>query len=837
MKKTLLFIVAAVALSACSSQRKKSNSTFMKGFFTYYNTLFNSKDALNSELKSRKESYKDNFYTPYIQLLKYDEQPIGDVVDAGSMRPSNSFSNFGNTPGQGQSFSPKGKGASVLQIAEAKALKAIAKYSVIQSGVEKNKTLFDAYIILAQSRLYMDRPLEALDALNLVFNSMGKDKRIPLAKVYQAQAYAKMEDFYRADEIFTDLKKTKKLKKGYKQLASIYYAEMLLKTGKKEKTLDELDLAFRLNKNRELRSRISYLKGQILQTMGRNEEATTNFAKAYKYSTNPEFEVKSQIAIAKAFDPKSDRYEATLKSIENVSKKGIYSSKKNEFYYALGLLAQKNGKAEDAYAYFRKSLKEKVSDPQIRGLDYYEIGKAYFDKSDYLPAGSFYDSALASMTYEPAKVVLKEKTENIKKVSTNYYLIKKNDSILTLTKMPEAERIAYFTKYIDKLKAKEEIEEQRRRQEERSKGFDNGDYSANSIFGNNSGGFQDFGNTGSSKGSFYFANPTTVSKGMSSFKQIWGNRALADYWRFSARSSSIEDLKNQALGLSTSPDPRRHDPAFYIEKIPKDQHLLDQLKKDRDTASLGLGRMYEDFFGDTKLATKTLYDLVDAKPDDETKLQALYLIFAMNFQKNPQSAERAKGLILSDFPYTSYAEYVKNPLDSNFNKSSDEVSKAYENAYELFAQGKYNESKTLIEGAMSKFPKDALIPKFALLNAFNTGKTAGKEVMILQLEQIALNYAKTPEGIKAKEMLKYLKSELGIEMTDDKGNKMSNPIEVTTQPQPEPVVEPKRIGNAPGRPGMPPAGDPPVEEPKGWQNSDPNTQVTNESEEVVKSKH
>src|SRR5690606_37377957 len=58
-----------------------------------------------------------------------------------------------------------------------------------------------------------------------------------------------------------------------------------------------------------------------------------------------------------------------------------------------------------------------------------------------------------------------------------------------------------------------------------------------------------------------------------------------------------------------------------------------------------------------------------------------------------------------------------------------------------------------------------------LLNAFNSGKTAGKEIMILQLEQIALNYARTSEGEKAREMLKYLKSELEMEMTDENGNK------------------------------------------------------------------
>lgn len=55
--------------------------------------------------------------------------------------------------------------------------------------------------------------------------------------------------------------------------------------------------------------------------------------------------------------------------------------------------------------------------------------------------------------------------------------------------------------------------------------------------------------------------------------------------------------------------------------------MILQLKKDRDTASLGLEAMYETYFQNTSLATKTLYDLVAQKPEDEVKLQALYSIF------------------------------------------------------------------------------------------------------------------------------------------------------------------------------------------------------------------
>ncbi|MGZ5284089.1 MAG: type IX secretion system periplasmic lipoprotein PorW/SprE [Kaistella sp.] len=811
MKKTILFLSAILVFNSCSSRKKTSDSTFMKGFFSYYNTLFNSKDALETELKNRDQAHVDNFYAPYIQLLTYDEQPLGSDLQAagmfgddpappGSMNPSGP--GVPGAPGnfQNSSNSALKSGASILEISEAKALKAISKYSVMKGGEERNKKIFDANLLLAQSRIYRNKPLEALDGLNYVFANMRNDKRIPLARIYQGLAYAKMEDYYRAGEVFADLSKDDQLKKDYKKLLSIYYSEMLLQSGKKEEAVNQLEEAYALNKNRKLRSRIAFLRGQVLANLNRNEEARESFVSAYKNANNFEFEVKSQIEIAKTFNGKDDDYEGAKDYLEKISKKGTYGSRKNEFYYALGVMANKAGKKEEAKAFFAQSLKEKISDPQIRGLNYYEMGKGFFEESDYLSAGAYYDSALAVMTYEPSKILLTEKSSNIKQVSSNYYLIRKNDSILALTRMPEAEKIAYFNRYIEGIKAKEAKEELERKREDRSRGFETGDYAANSLFAGNTGGFQDFG---SNKGGFYFANQSTIAKGESTFKQMWGNRALSDNWRTSARGSSIEDLKNEAMGIASAPDPRRLEPSFYMEKIPTGTDEISALKKARDTASLGLGRMYETYFSDTPLATKTLYDLVDANPEEETKLQALYNIFAYNYEKNPAAAERAKQMILTDFPYTSYAEFVKNPKNNSFSKSSDEVEKAYAQAFDLYSAEKYEESKALIQSSLEKYPKDALVPKFALLNAFNTGKTAGKEIMILQLEQIALNYTRTLEGEKAEEMLKYLRSDLEIETTDDSGNTINNrppaapttPTDVDAPPVPKPTDEP-----APPRP-------------------------------------
>jgi hypothetical protein len=146
----------------------------------------------------------------------------------------------------------------------------------------------------------------------------------------------------------------------------------------------------------------------------------------------------------------------------------------------------------------------------------------------------------------------------------------------------------------------------------------------------------------------------------------------------------------------------------------------------------------------------------------------------LNYEKNPADAERAKQLILERYPYTSYAEFVKNPKKEQLTTSDAEVQKLYEEAFRLYSEEKFEDSKKLIDNTLQKYPKDLLVPKFNLLQAFNTGKTAGKEIMILQLEQLMLNYGKTPEGIKASEMLKNLKSDLKIEQFDATGNPINN---------------------------------------------------------------
>jgi predicted negative regulator of RcsB-dependent stress response len=57
---------------------------------------------------------------------------------------------------------------------------------------------------------------------------------------------------------------------------------MLLESGKKEDAISELEEAYKFNKNKKLRSRIAFLRGQILASLGENEKARESFVTAYK---------------------------------------------------------------------------------------------------------------------------------------------------------------------------------------------------------------------------------------------------------------------------------------------------------------------------------------------------------------------------------------------------------------------------------------------------------------------------------------------------------------------------------------------------------------------------
>ena len=112
-----------------------------------------------------------------------------------------------------------------------------------------------------------------------------------------------------------------------------------------------------------------------------------------------------------------------------------------------------------AIAYFNKSLRTKSIDNYLNAINYHSIADLYFDDSNYVQAGSYYDSTLVNYTKntKPYRAV-KKRLDNLEDLIRYEAIAQTNDSILKLVAMPEQVLEDYFKKYISSIKAKAKIE-------------------------------------------------------------------------------------------------------------------------------------------------------------------------------------------------------------------------------------------------------------------------------------------------------------------------------------------------------------------------------------------
>ena len=128
----------------------------------------------------------------------------------------------------------------------------------------------------------------------------------------------------------------------------------------------------------------------------------------------------------------------------------------NELYYHLGVLEEKRDSITLATDNYIKSLEAKKNTNYQKTYAYERLGNIYFNKQEYLLAGSFYDSVLqvTSEEFENEKRIrrIKRKQKGLEKLRSFEELVQTNDSILKLTAMSKEEQTAFFDEVYRNLK-------------------------------------------------------------------------------------------------------------------------------------------------------------------------------------------------------------------------------------------------------------------------------------------------------------------------------------------------------------------------------------------------
>jgi len=773
MNKIIYSILILSLLGGCSTKKNGITHRTYHRITTWNNTLFNGKEALNEEMKSRDSKYRDNFSTilPVIPGDPFEEQKENTIDLALQESEKKSFKiseeikdNLKKLDAQGAMNSLSGMVDKALGAgndskaqgydkAIEKGKKAIEKHSMLIKGKEYNSMMSEAYLLLAKAYYYKKDPFESLNYLNYMNSTLVKNRRKTEAQGYMALAQAQAGNVFQANEIYENLI-NQKLKKKDARFISKIYPQFLIDEKRYKEAIKALDLAKKYNKNKAEQARFNFIQGQLSEKIKEDDLAINYYNNAYKKKSSPEMEIKSQIALSRLYKKKdSVAYLDRIKFLKYLTKKGLYQSRKNEIYYAMGLTSLREEREKEAMTYFFKSLKEKESDPQIRALAYQEVGDVYFSKPDYVYASAYYDSAISRFVDPTMKKRLSIKNKVLEEITQKYYLVKKNDSILHVASMAPEERNNYYQNFIKQLKEKEEKE---RLQLEKNKRRENNTEFATETLDNDSGLFTLI--TPNSKGKWYFYNNSLKQAGQSEFKKQWGDRMLVDNWRMSKKISNLDDVKSELTGQSDSKNSRRFEIEYYTENLPKTKAELDVLKNQRDSVELSLGILYHDKLHDVKSATSTLEHLLLLVPfNDEITLAAMYNLYKYNQEENKSLANKYSDLILKKYPDSKYAYSITHPQVNTLKTNSSESILFYEEAYKKYEKGEYCEVKDLASEANLKYPKDEIVAKFALLSAFCDAKLGNKEEFMQSLESISIDYKDRDEGKKADELLKFFK--------------------------------------------------------------------------------
>ena len=733
--KIFFFLLLVLVVFACGPKKDTIIRRNYQALVTKYNVLFNGKEALNQGIEELNENYKDDWFERLpIEPIAFEEDKI--IAPTFSNGPGTGFNNTNNTDK---------KPSTPFEKAEEKAVKAIQKHGMNINGIERNRQIDDAYLLLGKARYYQQRFIPAIEAFNYVIAKYPNANLIAETKIWRAKANIR-NDFedtaIESMKLLLIIKDTLEAdwsneikEKGYTAMAMAY-----VKSDSLQKAKESLKLATRTLDNTTQAARNLFILGQMYADENKKDSASQVFKRLVNFKKAPyKYRIHANIELAR--NTSNDSTSAiVLKTLDKLIKDRDNRPYLDELYYQKALLHERNDSIGLALSNYKKSLRAKDGSDKQKTFTFEKLGNLNFKDANYQLASAYYDSILQISTDSLDLRIrrIKRKHKNLASLINFENIVDKNDSIIRIASMTQEEQKQFFEGYVAKIKKADEDAAQLR---------------LNQLA---------FGNSGNSlgsskKGSWYFYNSQSLNFGKTEFIKNWGVRKLEDNWRWSDKATIggvKENVENENLVNA------RYDVNTYLKSIPSRTSTIDTLKLDRNQALYELGLIYKEQFKNNDLAIKRLERVNKLNPAKELILPInwhLYQIY--NNTGNKDKATIHKKVILEDYAETKFAQIINNPnADLKEEIEVSEVESTYKDYYYLYKDDKFEEAVTKINEYLPSIQQSELLPKFELLKALAIGKYKDKEAYKKSLEFVSVSYGNTEQGKRAKAILDKLTS-------------------------------------------------------------------------------
>ena len=747
--KSLSFLLFFTFLVACSTKKDTFLARNSHALSTKYNILYNGGVGLDKGVKAIKANSHDDFW----QLLPVEKMQIIEDLTSTSKPKSTDF-----------------------ELAEAKATKAIQKHSMNIGGREKNSQIDEAYLMLGKARYYDQRFVPALDAFNYILYKYPNSSKIYEAKIWREKTNMRLGNDALVIKNISKLLEDREVKKQVFADANALLGASFLNLEEKDSAVAKIKNAIKFTKVNQEKARYHYILGQLYQELGYKDSAVASYQSVIDLNRKAErkFVIQAHAKKAELFDYQTGDSVAFVKTFDKLIQDRENRPYKDLIFHHMAVFQDKENNQKAALNFYNASLRTNSKDTYLVASNYRNLGNMYFRNAEYPVAAKYYDSTLVKLNVKTREFVKIQKIRsNLDEVILYEAVAKRNDSILNVVAMNPENRMAYFEKYIAKLKEEDAV---KKLLVEKNKAKQENIARNNSTLSPTSASIHEPGKpmrksamapptmagvasqTGAS--TFYFYNPTTVAFGKMEFKKIWGDRTLNTNWRVSSRNINAitfdslgEDEKLSDREAATDKIVEQYTTDFYLKQLPSVQKELDSIHEERNFAYYQLGVIYKEKFKENNLALDKLEKLLQQNPQEKLILPAMYNLYKLYQIADLNKAQAMQKKISGQYPDSRYAQIIDN-ASVNADSVNETPESVYSKWYKAFQQEQYVSVLENLDRLISQFSGDEIVSKLELLKANTIGKLKGVTAYKNALQFVADNYPNSEEGKNALVILK-----------------------------------------------------------------------------------
>lgn len=724
-KKTKIFtklgisLLLVAVLTACSTSKNTFPNRAYHNVTCRYNVYWNGNQAMKDAEREYAKLSKDN-YTATLPIYNYpDKTELGPCL-------------------------------SHLDRTIQKSSKAIHKHSMMFKGKEYVKTIDDAYFLMAKSYFYKQDYVQAQRVLNYIVHTYPKSNILDEAQVLLARTQMRQGYYSSADELLETIRYMNESKKNKKfnVLFNAAKAEYHLTApdGDVQEAIDYIGNALSNKPQREFRTRLQLILGQLYENLGQQAEAQKNFKAVIQKSNNYEMTFCAQMHLAANYDGTESNRNAITKQLNK-----MLNDKKNEnyhdqIYYAFSEIARIDEDEDLRMEYLAKSVASSTENDYQKTFSSLTLADLYFDDNQYREAQHYYDTAMMAIPKNyPNYEQLQKKASVLKDLVDKLDEIDLQDSLLRIANLPEGQRNAWVRKMIaDYTEAERKAAEE---EAERMLAMQNAASYTNI-------------NTTSSNGKWYFYNQSLVTAGKQDFYRRFGNRKLEDNWFISNKSQiSFDDMalmNDPSLARDTvdydedgNPIPKREtDPkkeAYYLQDLPLTQGAKDTANAIIAKDLYETGFMYQDLLSDTKRACASFEQLLQRYPKSEFALPSVFMLYTLYTKIGDPRAQDYKNLILTKYPDTDYAKLIQDPeYASKLAAKSKTVENQYAQVYDDFIHKRWAKVVSAADAAIPNCTEPTLQSQYTYLRAVAAGQVYNDDSLIVGLTQVVTQFPQEP---------------------------------------------------------------------------------------------